>query len=268
MIAALVAALVAAGPLPPQDTLVFPPRETVIRLYTDCDEARWPWGTEETLVPKTNEEIARGIQRLRALEAGWRGHFAARAGDSIAPPPPEQWMYPLAVRGRLLNNYFNPREGGPHGALDIFVQREGAIVRSPVSGVVVAAGDGWRGGWARARGGLWYEGDGLSRRAGNGLIVFDVATGGYAYFSHLAPGLLVGTGDVVRAGQPVGRVGHTGNAAQPGHGKHVHFAFKRPGSGCGLDGVLVAENPYPWLRDARRRMGGSGCARSVGCSGR
>ena len=67
---------------------------------------------------------------------------------------------------------------------------------------------------------------------------------------------MVGTGDVVRAGQAVGRVGHSGNASRPGHGRHVHFAFKRPGTGCGFDGVLVSENPYPQIRDARRRMGG------------
>lgn len=252
----LLAVALAAG-APVQDTLRFPPRETIVRLYTDCDEARWPWGTADTLVPKTSAEIAHGVARRRALEEGWRRRFAEQAGDSIAPTSLQRWVYPLAVRGRLMNNYFNPREGGPHGALDIFVEREGTIVRSPVSGVVIAAGDGWRGGWTRARGGLWYEGDGLSRRAGNGLIVFDVASGGYVYFSHLAPGLLAGTGDVVRAGQPVGRVGHSGNAARPGHGKHVHFAFKRPGWGCGYDGVLVAENPYPQVRDARRRMGGT-----------
>jgi murein DD-endopeptidase MepM/ murein hydrolase activator NlpD len=240
---------------PRADTLVFPPRESVVRLYTDCTEARWPWGVEERFVPKSPEEIGQGITRRRALEAGWRRHFAAHAGDSIVPTPITDWVYPLAVRGRLLDNYLNPREGGPHGALDIFVQREGALVRTPVSGVVVASGDGWRGGWSRARSDVWYEGGGLSRRAGNGLIIYDVATGGYVYVSHLAPGLLVTTGDVVRAGQAVGRVGHSGNASRPGHGRHIHFAFKRPGTGCGFDGVLVSENPYPRVRDARRRMG-------------
>jgi murein DD-endopeptidase MepM/ murein hydrolase activator NlpD len=255
MLAVLLALQVATPPAP-ADTLLFPPRESVVRLYTDCDESRWPWGLEERFVPKTPEEIGQGITRMRALEEGWRRHFAARAGDSIAPTPLAAWTYPLAVRGRLLNNYLNPREGGPHDALDIFVPREGALVRTPVSGVVVASGDDWRGGWSRARADVWYEGGGLSRRAGNGLIIFDVASGGYVYFSHLAPGLLVGTGDVVRAGQSVGRVGHSGNASRPGHGRHIHFAFKRPGTGCGFDGVLVSENPYPQVRDARRRMGG------------
>jgi len=253
MIAVLVALALQSAPVP-QDTVLFPPRETVIRLYTDCTESRWPWGITDTIVPKSPQEIGEGISRRRSLEDGWRRYFAARAGDSIAPTPLAQWTYPLPERGRLLNNYLNPREGGPHDALDIF-EREGATLRSPVSGVVVATGDEWRGGWSRARGGLWYEGEGLSRRAGNGVIIYDVASGGYVYFAHLAPGLLVGTGDVVRAGQAVGQVGHTGNASRPGHGKHVHFAFKRPGTGCGFDGVLVSENPYPQLRDARQRMG-------------
>jgi murein DD-endopeptidase MepM/ murein hydrolase activator NlpD len=134
--------------------------------------------------------------------------------------------------------------------MDIFVEREGVGVRSPVSGVVVASGDGWRGGYARGRG-FFYQGDGLSRRAGNGVMIFDPASAGYVYLAHLQAGLLVRTGDVVRRGQLVGRVGHTGNAAGPGRGRHLHFAYKREGSGCGVDGVLVSVNPYRWLRAAR-----------------
>src|SRR5262245_17772435 len=223
-------------------------------MYLDCDEARWPYGTDERFVPKTHEEVVDGAVRLHGLEERWRLYFRARAGDSIAPTAYESWVYPLAVRGRLLDNYNNPREGGPHEALDIFVQREGALVRTPVSGVVVASGDQWRGGWSRQRGGLWYEGDGLSRRAGNGVVIFDPQSGGYVYFAHLQPGLMVATGDVVRAGARLGRVGHTGNASQPRHGKHLHFGYKQHASGCGVDGVLVYANPYPWVRDARRRM--------------
>ena len=83
------------------------------------------------------------------------------------------------------------------------------------------------------------------------MMIFDPASGGYAYMAHLRAGLLVSTGDLVRRGQPVGRVGHSGNAARPGHGKHLHFAFKQAGSGCGVDSVLVPVNPYAWLRAAR-----------------
>jgi murein DD-endopeptidase MepM/ murein hydrolase activator NlpD len=233
------------------DSALFPAREAMIRLYTDCDEPRWP-GLVDTLIPKTPDEIRAGVARLRDLEARWRAYFAARAGDSIAPTPEDRWVYPLAVRGRLLDNFTNPRENGPHGALDIFVRREGVTVRSPVSGVVVAAGDGWRGGWRR-RQGLWYEGGGMSRRQGNGLLLFDPGSGGYFLFSHLQEGVLVRTGDIVRRGQPLGRVGHSGNASQPGRGRHLHIAYKRPGTACGVEGVLVAENIYQRLRAARAR---------------
>lgn len=244
-----------AALLPAQaDTMLFPPRESLLRMYYDCDEARWPWGLDDTLVPKTNEEIQDGITRLRALEQGWRQWFVARAGDPGLLTQSTSPVYPLAVRGRLLDNFDNPREGGPHGALDIFVEREGALVRSPVTGVVVAAGDGWRGGWARELRDLWYRGGGLSRRAGNGVLIFEPATGAYHYLVHLGAGVLVATGDVVAAGQPIGRVGHTGNAARPGAGRHLHYALKRPGVGCGFDGVLVAVNPYEAVREARDRM--------------
>ena len=238
----------------PADTSLFPPREALIRLYTNCDEARWPWGLAEAFVPKTDSELTAGVARRRRLETAWRAWFSSHAGDSIVPTPGDSWVYPLAIRARLLDNFANPRADGPHEALDIFVPREGVLVRSPVSGVVVASGDGWEGGWARRRGGFHYEGGGLSRRAGNGMMIFDPADGSYLYFAHLQPGILVRTGDVVRAGRPLGHVGHTGNASQPGHGRHLHFAFKQPGAACGVEGVLLPVDPYQTLRVARRRV--------------
>jgi len=243
-------AQVAVTPAP--DSL-FPDRGTMMRLYTDCDEARWPFGTEERYEPKTTEELDSIVIRLRSLEARWREYFEARAGDSIRPTPKSEWRYPLAVRGRLLNNFLNPRVDGPHEAMDIFVQREGVEVRAPASGVVVAAGDGWRGSWDRRRRDLVYEGGGLSRRAGNAVIVFDPQSGGYFLFSHLQEGVRVRTGDVVRAGAPIGRVGHTGNASRPTAGRHLHMAYKEPGRACGVPGVLVPVNPYAWIRAARGR---------------
>lgn len=225
----------------------------LMRLYTDCAEARWPYGTEERLVPKTRGEIDSGVVRRRSLEAAWREWFAARGGDSIRLTDKAAWRYPLAVKGRLLNNFRSPRPGGIHGALDIFVAEEGVLARSPVSGVVVAAGDGWRGGYERRGRGFYYEGDGLSRRAGNGVILFEPGSGGYFLFSHLQEGILVRAGDVIAAGTAVGRVGHTGNAVRAGRGKHLHLAYKEPGPGCGAEGVLVAVNPYRLVRAARDR---------------
>lgn len=232
---------------------LFPDRGTVMRLFTDCDEARWPFGTEERYEPKTTAELDSAVVRLRALEVGWRAYFAARSGDSIRPTPKSAWRYPLTERGRLMNNFLNPRADGPHEALDIFVARERGVIRAPVSGVVVAAGDGWRGGYERRGRGFYYEGDGLSRRAGNAAILFDPESGGYFLFSHMQEGIAVHTGDVLPAGAVVGRVGHTGNAARPGGGKHLHLAYKEPGTACGINGVLVAVNPYLWIRAAQRR---------------
>jgi murein DD-endopeptidase MepM/ murein hydrolase activator NlpD len=252
--ASLVVVIQLQGTAPPPlpDTSLFPPRGDVLRLYTDCDEERWPYETAEVFVPKTLEELVAGVARRQALEARWREYFSARSGDSRAPATAGAWAYPLPVRGRLLDNYLNPRDDGPHQALDIFVTREGVEVRSPVAGVVIAAGDGWDGGWRR-RGGLFYRGGGLSRRAGNGVIIFDPASSGYLYLVHLQPGLRVRAGDVVRKGQTLGRVGHSGNASQPGHGRHLHLAFKQAGTACGVDGVLVSRNPYREVRAARDR---------------
>jgi murein DD-endopeptidase MepM/ murein hydrolase activator NlpD len=245
------AAGLALGPQRPDSVVI--PRGDLLRLYTDCSEARWPYGTEERFVPKTTEEMDSGVVRRRALESAWRAYFSARSGDSIRPTPRDAWRYPLAERGRLLDNFRNPREDGLHGALDLFVAREGVAIRSPVSGVVVAAGDGWRGGYERRGRGFFYDGEGLSRRAGNAAIVFDPASGGYFLFSHLQEGIRVRVGDVIAAGAPVGRVGRTGNAALPGHGKHLHLAYKEPGTACGIEGVLVAVDPYRWIRAARER---------------
>src|SRR3990170_2513878 len=104
--ALLLAVLVAPGVQ--ADTSLFPPREALIRLYTNCDEDRWQYGTEETFVPKTTDELVTGVTQRRALEERWRAYFAERAGDSIAPTPAEAWGGPLAGRGGLLDNFRNP----------------------------------------------------------------------------------------------------------------------------------------------------------------
>jgi len=249
MLLVLLGALQAPLPITPDGEL-FPDRSALIRLYTDCDEARWP-GLADTLVPKSALELVVGRDWRLDLERRWRRYFADRAGDSLRLTDSDDWAWPLAQRVRLTNNFRSPREGGPHDALDIFV-REGTEIRSPVTGVVVAAGDDWRGGWVRRRG-LYYEGGGMSRRQGNGLMLFEPSSGGYFLFSHLRPGVPVRAGDIVRRGQPLGRVGRTGNAAEPGRGRHLHLAYKVAGSACGVDGVLVAVNPYSQLRAARLR---------------
>ena len=57
-----------------------------------------------------------------------------------------------------------------------------------------------------------------ARLAGNHVIMATAGT--YALYAHLAPGSVAVTrGQRVRAGELVGRVGHTGNSTAP----HLHF---------------------------------------------
>jgi murein DD-endopeptidase MepM/ murein hydrolase activator NlpD len=94
------------------------------------------------------------------------------------------------------------------------------------------------------------------------VILFEPGRGGYFLLAHLREGLLVHPGDVVPAGTPLGRVGASGSAARPGHGRHLHLAYKEPGRNCGVDGVLVAQNPIRWLRAALARRERADSARS------
>ena len=71
-------------------------------------------------------------------------------------------------------------------------------------------------------------GNGLRMRTPDGAVVF------YAHLSALAPGMAVGA--AVTPGQPVGYVGHTGNAGGP----HLHLEIHPDGGD--------AVNPYPLLR--------------------
>jgi murein DD-endopeptidase MepM/ murein hydrolase activator NlpD len=246
------------------DTTLFPRREELLRLYTNCDESRWPSSLADSIVPKTHEELVAGVARRALLEAGWRRWFREHNGDTIGATPDNAWIYPLEVRGRLIDNYRQRRPGGFHEALDMFVPREGTPIRSPVNALVVLAEEGWQGGWKRHVG-LQYQGGGLSRRAGNGVLLFEPFSGAYHYLVHMQDSsVAVRAGEVVRAGQRVGRVGHSGNASQPGHGGHLHFAYKRAGSGCGVDSVLVPVDPFALVRAARTRLHAGGMGGSTG----
>ena len=55
---------------------------------------------------------------------------------------------------------------------------------------------------------------------GGNYVVIDIGNGKYAYYAHLIPGSLkVKAGDQVTRGQPIARVGNSGNSSEP----HLHF---------------------------------------------
>ena len=133
---------------------------------------------------------------------------------------------------QLVDTFNASRSGGrSHNALDIMAPR-GSLVVSATDGVVERLHHSSLGGttaYVRSDDGAW--------------VYY------YAHLDSYAPGLEAG--QPVRRGDPIGRVGSTGNAnaAWP----HLHFAVYRMAPGARFyQGQAV--NPYPLLAgNARRR---------------
>jgi hypothetical protein len=82
--------------------------------------------------------------------------------------------------------------------------------------------------------------------AGNHVIVQGAEA--CAVFAHLAPGTVsVATGQDVRVGELIGRVGHTGNSTAP----HLHFQLMDASDPLRAKGVPCAFAEYLALRDGR-----------------
>jgi hypothetical protein len=139
----------------------------------------------------------------------------------------------------------------------------GQPVHAAFDGVIVEVVDGmaerqWlhvvRESWVAVKNTLAFARRGLdpARLAGNHVIM---ATGGtYALYAHLAPGTVAVTrGQQVRAGEVIGRVGHTGNSTAP----HLHFQLmdstdplQAKGTPCAFAAYLV-ERDGQWQRVER-----------------
>jgi Peptidase family M23 len=85
-----------------------------------------------------------------------------------------------------------------------------------------------------------------ARLAGNHVIM---ATGGtYALYAHLAPGSVdVTSGQQVRAGEVLGRVGHSGNSTAP----HLHFQLMDSADPLRARGIPCAFAAYLVERDGQ-----------------
>jgi hypothetical protein len=133
----------------------------------------------------------------------------------------------------------------------------GQPVHAALDGVIVQAVDGvperqWlhpvRESWVAVKTTVGFARGGLdpARLAGNHVIV---ATGGtYALYAHLAPGSVVVTrGQQVRAGQVLGRVGHSGNSTAP----HLHFHLMDSADPLQAAGIPCAFAAYLVERDGQ-----------------
>ncbi len=173
---------------------------------------------------------------------------AAQSGEAVAGPTAEPARMQLDTRlavgpnglaipvlgikpKDLTDTFTQARAGGrPHDAMDIMAPH-GTPVVAAAPGVVeklyFSKGGGGISAYVRSTDGLW--------------------TYYYAHLQDYAPGLR--EGERVRLGEPIGRVGSTGNANPAG--PHLHFAIHRMAPGEKWhQGVAV--NPYPLLAGKRR----------------
>ncbi len=185
---------------------------------------------------KRQVELCLSMRPLRAkYESAFAASQAERSGEDASSP---------AMSGRKLASYlakapspftksdywFTPREQLKYAhpyALDVFYKsfkrvngrHIGPKIRALYPGIVVASAGDWKGGPGAAA----YVGGGLSPAAGNGVVVFDRASRRYYTYLHLDE-VFVAAGDIVKAGEVLGRGGNTGmNARRPDHGGHVHL---------------------------------------------
>ena len=129
----------------------------------------------------------------------------------------------------------------------------GAPIHSPFDGEIVRAVDGvaertWRHPVRELalllKNGVMFTPSRLPSILGNHVIVRREDL--FAGFAHLAPGsVAVAEGQRIRAGQVIGRVGHTGNSTSP----HLHFQLMDSADLLNARGVPCAFRRYDVLRD-------------------
>ncbi len=132
----------------------------------------------------------------------------------------------------------------------------GQPIHSPVTGTVVEAQDGWperdpvlpvRDLFVVLKNALTFDPrrpEALRRLVGNYLIID--SPDGYAVLAHAQNGsVLVSPGDRLDVGQPVARVGHSGNTTAP----HLHFQLMDGPDPMKAEGILCAFRAYEVLRD-------------------
>ena len=135
-----------------------------------------------------------------------------------APPA----TFPVPVDGvlpnQLVNTWGAARDGGRrHQGIDIIAPR-GTPIRSATEGIIESKG----------------------MRGLGGLVVTVIGPGGYRhYYAHLEDVGAQAVGEWVHAGEIIGTVGNSGNAAVSV--PHLHYGIYTPGG--------KAVNPYTFLRN-------------------
>ncbi len=155
-------------------------------------------------LPEGAERSAtRRIARLEPREEVKRREARARVREAsrITAPPLSGRGFLWPVEGPILARFGKRANGLRNDGINIAAP-EGTPVRAAESGVVVYAGD--------------------AIPAFGRMLIIRHADGYLTAYAHNAT-LLVSVGDVVRRGQTIARVGHTGDVATP----QLHFQLRR-----------------------------------------
>jgi peptidoglycan LD-endopeptidase LytH len=163
------------------------------------------------------------------------GGLAVEPGREAKPPlvlGPGGLAIPVAgvKADQLLDTFTQARSGGRvHDAIDIMAPRGTPVIASApgrLEKLFFSKGGGGITAYVRSDDGRWLY--------------------YYAHLQDYAPGLH--EGQAIRQGDPIGRVGSTGNASPSG--PHLHFAIYRMEKGeKWYDGTPI--NPYPLLAGKR-----------------
>ncbi len=150
---------------------------------------------DEAFVTPPASEEDRIAREARLLASAW-----------TSPPGERQWTGPFvrpvpepATSAFGTRSIFNGKRRNAHGGAD-FLSPSGTPVHAPNAGHVVIAGD------------LYFSGN---------TVVIDHGLGLFSMLAHLSA-IDVREGEVVGAGQVVGRVGATGRVTGP----HLHWAVR------------------------------------------
>jgi murein DD-endopeptidase MepM/ murein hydrolase activator NlpD len=201
-------------------------------VYSDIEDTANPTGYE-TLEQKTAEELKKGQILRDTLEKRYERYITAL---EITLDKDTKWGRfidgeQIIPRGTYVKRY--------HEAIDIFTE-EGNRVLAPFDGLIIASGDEWEGKFHKRTITEWNN-KGLTPKAGNAIIIYNPIEKGYMLISHFEEGILVRAGDIVQKGQTIGCVGNSGSASIPGHGEHIHVAYKLPDKEGYLRGINFSE---------------------------
>jgi len=194
----------------PADVAVGPHKLSIAGAPQEVDVRSGGFGVQKIRLPKAKDNFISSPGEEEAVDAAkatqsarqlWKGAFLPPSRARVSTTFGLRRM----VNGRLLPDYF-------HSGMD-FAAAAGTPVRAAQDGRVILAHRGWR-----------LHGNVVALDHGQGVVTF---------YLHLSK-LLVKTGDMVEAGQEIGKVGSTGRATGP----HLHFSLYVNGD---------ASNPSDWF---------------------